>query len=155
MACEKCVNRRDFLAKSALAAAAMVVADGCGDGQIGAPVRSVAAGGDPSIPISPSVTVKLADIPGLATVGTLVAIGNERAAVRTGTASFRGLSMICTHEQCDTEVRNNRFECPCHGSVFAADGSVIHGPIGASGSVTALRQLSVTFDQAAGTITVA
>jgi Rieske Fe-S protein len=87
-------------------------------------------------------------------VGTLVAIGQERAVVRTGTSTFRAFSSICTHEQCDTDIRNNRFECPCHGSIFAADGSVIRGPVGAAGSVSPLRQLTVTFDAAAGTITV-
>jgi Rieske Fe-S protein len=155
MTCQNCLNRREFLAKSALVAAAFIVVDACGDGQIGAPARTRADGGDPNIPISPAVTVRLADVPALATVGTLVAIGNERAVVRTGASTFRGLSMICTHQQCDTEVHNNRFECPCHGSTFAADGSVIHGPNVVSDPITPLRTLEVTFDATAGTITVA
>ena len=76
MSCEDCVNRRDFLAKSALAAAALVVLDGCGDGQIGplAPSSSSASG---------TVTINVADFPGLATVGTVVDIAGERALVRT------------------------------------------------------------------------
>jgi Rieske Fe-S protein len=155
MACQNCVNRRDFLAKSALAAAAFIVVEACGDGQIGAPVRTVAPGGDANVPTDSNITVKLADFPGLATTGTVVAIGHERALVRTGASTFHGLSIICTHEQCDTDVRNNRFECPCHGSIFAADGSVIRGPNVSSPPITPLRTLATTFDAAAGTVTVA
>jgi Rieske Fe-S protein len=50
-------------------------------------------------------------------------------------------------------VTNNRFECPCHGSIFAADGTVIRGP-STGESITPLRQLNVVFNQAAGTLTV-
>ena len=147
MACSDCINRRDFLAKSALAAAALVV-EGCGDGQIGPPLHNS------SVPPG-SVTVKLSDFPALATVGVVVDIGHQRAVVRTGTTTFRGLSRICTHQQCDTDVRNNQFECPCHGSIFASDGSVIRGPSVASPQIAPLSPLDVTFDAAAGTITVA
>ena len=155
MSCDDCINRRNFLAKSALAAAALVVAEGCGDGQIGPSVPNRTTGGDPNIPINGPVVVKISDHPGLATVGTVVDIGGERALVRTGTTTFRGLSRICTHEQCDTDVRNNRFECPCHGSIFAADGSVIRGPNVANSGITPLRTLLATFDAGAGTVTVA
>jgi Rieske Fe-S protein len=153
MACSDCINRRDFLARSALAAAALVAVEGCGDGQIGPPSRNN-TGGDPNKPPG-SVTVKLSDFPALATVGVVVDIGHQRAVARTGATTFRGLSRICTHEQCDTDVRNNRFECPCHGSIFAADGSVIRGPSVASAQIAPLSPLDVTFDATAGTITVA
>jgi len=156
MPCENCINRRDFLAKSALAAAALAVVEGCGDGQIGPPgPRTNTGGGDPNIPVGGPVTVKISDFAGLATVGTVVDIGHERAVIRTGASTFRALSRICTHEQCDVDVRNNRFECPCHGSTYAADGSVIRGPNVSSAPITALRNLAVTVDQAAGTLTVA
>jgi Rieske Fe-S protein len=148
MACSDCINRRDFLAKSALAAAALVVVEGCGDGQIGPPSQNG------TVPPG-SVTVKLSDFPALATVGVVVDIGHQRAVVRTGTTTFRGLSRICTHEQCDTDVRNNRFECPCHGSIFGSDGSVVRGPSVASPQIAPLSPLSVALDAAAGTITVA
>jgi len=154
MPCDNCINRRDFLAKSAIAATLAVA--GCGDGQIGPPIgRTNPNGGDPNAPVGGPVTVKLSDFPGLATVGTVVDIGQERALVRTGASTFRGLSRICTHQQCDVDVRNNRFECPCHGSTFAADGSVIRGPNIASPPISPLSSLAVVFDQAAGTVTVA
>jgi len=153
MPCSDCFNRRDFLARSALAAAALVVLDACGDGQIGPPLHA-SGGGDPNIPIGGPITVRLADFAALATVGKVVDIGHERAVVRTGDTTFVGLSRICTHEQCDTDVVNNRFQCPCHGSIFAADGSVVRGP-DTGASITPLRQLNVAFDSAAGTLTVA
>lgn len=144
MPCTDCFNRRDFLTRSALAAAALVVIDGCGDGQIGPPTHASENG---------PFTIRLSDFAGLATVGKVVDIGHERAVVRTGDTTFIGLSRICTHEQCDTDVVNNRFECPCHGSIFAADGSVIRGP-DTGVSITPLPRLTVAFDAAAGTITV-
>jgi Rieske Fe-S protein len=155
MPCDHCINRREFLAKSALAAATLVAVDACGDGQIGPAAPRNTGGGDPNVPIGGPFTVKLTDFAGLATVGTVVDVGHERAVVRTGTSTFKGFSRICTHEQCDVDVRNNRFECPCHGSIFAADGSVIRGPNISSPPITPLRNLTCTFDQAVGTITVA
>jgi cytochrome b6-f complex iron-sulfur subunit len=144
MACEHCLNRRDFLAKSALAAAMIAVAEACGDGQIGP--KAVTAGS--------GTTIKIADFPGLATNGVLVDIGDQRAVMRTGTTTFLALSKICTHEQCETSVTNNRFECPCHGSIFSSDGSVVRGP-STGEHITSLPVFATTFDAAAGTLTVA
>jgi Rieske Fe-S protein len=154
MSCQDCLNRRDFLAKSALAAAALVVAEGCGDGQIG-PSIPHSTGGDPNVPVSPSVTVRLANVPALATVGVLVDIGSQRALVRTGPSTFLGLSRICTHQGCDTDVRNNQLECPCHGSLFSANGSVLRGPNISSPPIAPLSQLAAIFDPVANTVTVA
>ena len=44
MTCKHCLNRRDFLARTALAAAALVAAEGCGDGQIGPTAATLGAG---------------------------------------------------------------------------------------------------------------
>src|SRR5579883_3435517 len=111
MTYQECVNRRDFLARSTLAAPALLDAYGCGDGQIGPRPQS----------IGNAITIIVADFAGLASTGTLVDVGHERAVVRTGPTSFVGLSKICTHEGCETAVVNNELQCPCHGSIFAAD----------------------------------
>jgi cytochrome b6-f complex iron-sulfur subunit len=158
MSCQDCLNRRDFLARATAAAAvaaALIAAEACGDGQIGPPIPHITGGGDPDIPGGGPVTVQLADFPALSTVGTVVDIGHQRALVRTSATTLLGLSRICTHQQCDTEVHNNRFECPCHGSIFAADGSVVRGPNIAAPPNTPLRQLAVQVDAQAGTVTVA
>ena|SRR5437764_3154588 len=144
MSCRDCLNRREFLAKSALAAAAFAVAEGCGNGQIGPTQVQVGSG----------LTIKVADFPGLAATGTLVDIGHSRAVMRTGASTFLALSKICTHEGCETNVRNNRFECPCHNSIFASDGAVVRGPTG-GGTASHLPVLSTAFDAVANALTVA
>jgi Rieske Fe-S protein len=144
MACEHCLNRRDFLTRSALAAAVLAAVEACGDGQIGPNAVAIGAG----------TTIQIADFPGLATTGVLVDIGDQRAVMRTGASTFVALSRVCTHEGCETSVTNNRFECPCHGSIFASDGSVIRGP-STGGSIGPLQVFATTFDAATGTLTVA
>ena len=43
---------------------------------------------------------------------------------------FSVASAVCTHLGCTVAhfQSDGKFHCPCHGSVFAADGSVQHGP---------------------------
>jgi Rieske Fe-S protein len=155
MPCEDCLTRRAFLAKSALAAAALVAAEACGDGQIGPPIPVRAGGGDPNVPPGGVQPFNVSKFPGLATVGVLVDIGFERAVVRTSQTTFDGFSRICTHQGCDTDVVNNRFECPCHGSIFNKDGSVLRGPNIESPPIDPLAKLATTFDPATGIITIA
>lgn len=38
------------------------------------------------------------------------------------------MSLSCTHLGCMVEPRNFGFECPCHGSRYSPDGSVVKGP---------------------------
>ncbi len=38
------------------------------------------------------------------------------------------LSTICAHAGCEVRVLPRGFECPCHGSAYAADGEVEEGP---------------------------
>lgn len=56
--------------------------------------------------------------------------GHKAAACRDAQGQLRLLSPFCTHLKC--VVHWNRAEatwdCPCHGSRFAADGSVLEGP---------------------------
>ena len=34
----------------------------------------------------------------------------------------------CSHQGCNVDWKDTEFVCPCHGSKFAADGSVVNGP---------------------------
>jgi Rieske Fe-S protein len=44
--------------------------------------------------------------------------------------AFHVISAVCTHLGCTVQWKpeTRRFDCPCHGSHFAADGTVIGGP---------------------------
>jgi cytochrome b6-f complex iron-sulfur subunit len=43
---------------------------------------------------------------------------------------FAVASAVCTHLGCTVGYfqSDGRFHCPCHGSVYASDGKVLHGP---------------------------
>jgi cytochrome b6-f complex iron-sulfur subunit len=41
---------------------------------------------------------------------------------------FHIISAICTHLGCTVQYRGTEFDCPCHGSRFRLNGSVIAGP---------------------------
>jgi len=38
------------------------------------------------------------------------------------------LSRECPHAGCDVDYKNGEFVCPCHGSKFDSEGTVIQGP---------------------------
>jgi Rieske Fe-S protein len=41
---------------------------------------------------------------------------------------FSALSLTCTHLGCTVEQNKEEFVCPCHGSHFNLDGTLLHGP---------------------------
>ena len=47
-----------------------------------------------------------------------------------GDKNIRAMSATCTHLGCQVQwdTKNKKFRCPCHGGVYAADGSVLEGP---------------------------
>jgi len=146
MGCENCLNRRAFLAKSAAAAAAAALASGCGNGVFGPPLPSQSAGGIPS----GQLTITVSQFPALGTVGHLVKVDLERAVKRTGTSTFLALSLICTHQGCDTNVTSpTQIDCPCHGSRFGSDGQVINGP-----ATAPLAQLPTSYNAQTGQLTI-
>ena len=63
--------------------------------------------------------------------GSVVTIGGQRAAVfRDEDGSGQAVSGSCTHMGCVLEwnAAERSWDCPCHGSRFATDGSVLDGP---------------------------
>lgn len=148
MGCEHCLNRRAFLAKTALAGAAAVLASGCGNGIFGPPLPTHSAGAIPS----GQLTITVSNYPELANVGALVQVGVERAAVRTQVSppAFIALSLICTHQGCDASVSSpSLIECPCHGSQFSNDGSVVRGP-----AQLPLARLTTSYDAQTDELTI-
>jgi Rieske Fe-S protein len=74
---------------------------------------------------------------------------------------FRCLSAECPHLGCIVvwNAQHREFDCPCHGSVFSADGAVIKGPAArplpalrltrdAGGRLLVQRRSTVAADQA-------
>jgi len=47
-----------------------------------------------------------------------------------GDKTIRAMSATCTHLGCQVrwEAKDKKFRCPCHGGVYAADGTVLAGP---------------------------
>lgn len=45
-----------------------------------------------------------------------------------GRGGFVALSPICTHLGCVVDLEGRRLVCPCHGSTYDRDGSVLRGP---------------------------
>jgi len=78
---------------------------------------------------SQSIVASLNDIP--AGGGGVLVSGEEKiAAWRDESGELHALSASCTHKGCTVTWNNadRTWDCPCHGSIFTADGSVIHGP---------------------------
>ena len=63
--------------------------------------------------------------------GVVARIGAEAYAVSRGDAgTLRSCSPLCTHMHCHVawNTAERSWDCPCHGSRFAPDGTVIQGP---------------------------
>ncbi len=149
MSCEDCLSRRDFLTRSSLAIAGVAaLASGCGDGTIGASAITAA---------DRSISVKVASLPGLATVGQLVLIPPADSfivAKRTGPATFLAFSTICTHEGTNTSVQGQVLVCPNHLARYDSDGRVTQQPQ-AAGRATDLPRHATSYDGASDTLTIA
>jgi cytochrome b6-f complex iron-sulfur subunit len=123
----KNLNRRDFLKVSTNSLLALAAALGVG-GLIrylsyqfdSPPLNEFDIGPESGYPI-PSRTI-LPNIPA-------VIIRDE--------GGFKAMSLTCTHLGCTVEPRNFGYECPCHGSRYAPDGTVSKGP--AASNLSTLR----------------
>lgn len=62
--------------------------------------------------------------------GVLVRGDEKVAAWRDDAGTLHAVSATCTHKGCTVTWNNadRTWDCPCHGSIFAADGAVVHGP---------------------------
>jgi Rieske Fe-S protein len=73
--------------------------------------------------------------------GAIVEAGNELlAAYRNPDGTVIAVSPVCTHMKCKVHWNDveGSWDCPCHGSRFAPDGTVIEGP-----ATEALQQKSL------------
>jgi glycine/D-amino acid oxidase-like deaminating enzyme/nitrite reductase/ring-hydroxylating ferredoxin subunit len=63
--------------------------------------------------------------------GAVIRVNGERCAVyRDDSGALHAVSATCTHQGCIVAFNDaeRSWDCPCHGSRFAPDGSVLHGP---------------------------
>ena len=54
--------------------------------------------------------------------------GAPVAVVRSGEKEVHAFSGVCTHQGCTIEAEQKKFQCPCHGSKYAGDGTNETGP---------------------------
>jgi len=152
MSCDDCLSRREFLSRSSLAVAgAAALAAGCGDGQFGPTALT------PTNPTNGAITLKVASVPALATVGQLVKLPPTVGLIavkRTGAATFAAISTVCTHQGCEIDITGTTFECPCHNSRFDNDGRVTGQPVGTGGSATNLPTYTTKYDAATDSLTI-
>lgn len=77
--------------------------------------------------------------------------GEALAVYRESTGKLRAVSAVCTHLGCLVAWNGTErsWDCPCHGSRFAPDGTVVHGP-----AVEALPERDLEGTGNAGEVTV-
>jgi len=112
------IPRRDFLGMAALWSAAVTLAFGV-LGALRLPRAAV-------VP-SPSRKFRVVLPQGLAPNEPFLLPGRPIAMFRDAEGVY-AVSIVCTHLGCIVKAENGGFDCPCHGSRFAADGSVLKGP---------------------------
>lgn len=110
--------RRDFLGLGALWTAAAALACAAA-GMLRLPKAAVVS--------SPSKKFTVALPQSLPPGQPYVPPGRSVAVFRDAQGVY-AVSLICTHLGCIVRPTAEGFECPCHGSRFAPDGSVVKGP---------------------------
>ena len=117
------MNRRAFLSWGTAGIAALCSGVAV---SLGAVVRFM----KPSVFYEPPQSFKIGD-PADYAFGPPTFLADEKIYVfRDRDKGFAVASAVCTHLGCTVAhfQSDGKFHCPCHGSVFAADGSVVHGP---------------------------
>jgi cytochrome b6-f complex iron-sulfur subunit len=117
------MNRRTFFGWGAAGFAALVSGVAV---SFGAVVRYLV----PSVYYEPPQSFKIGN-PADFAFGAPTFLPDEKIFVfRDRDKGFSVASAVCSHLGCTVAhfQSDQRFHCPCHGSVFGADGAVLHGP---------------------------
>jgi Rieske Fe-S protein len=81
--------------------------------------------------------VPLADLP----ENSVYMVRDKKIAIIHRSGKIRAMSIACTHLGCALNVSDDKFICPCHGSVFALTGEVLKSPAAVN-----LRELAYETD---------
>ena len=125
-----CLRRTMLKGLGALAATTLpVLGSGCSPqgGQL-ENADATMCGGQLCIDLAVPVNASLTKVDGAALVEA--PNGDTLVVIRTAMASAVAVSAVCTHQGClvDFDPSRRVLSCPCHGSEFAEDGSVLRGP---------------------------
>ena len=69
-----------------------------------------------------------AGLPGDYAVGSLTPVEPARAYMGRDERGLYAILAVCTHLGCTPRLEGEIFACPCHGSRFRRDGTVLNGP---------------------------
>lgn len=117
------MNRRNFIGWGTAGFAALCASVGV---SFGAVLRFLV----PDVFYEPPQTFKIGK-PADFAYGPPTFLADEKIFVfRDRDRGFSVASAVCTHLGCTVQhfQSDNRFHCPCHGSIFAGNGAVVHGP---------------------------
>ena len=133
------LDRRTFLTRAMLGAAALALA-ACGGGN------------GTTAPFTGTASVNINDYPALANVGgvALVTInGSLLALVRNSTTSVLALSRVCPHQGGTINTGSGGFICTRHGAQFTLTGQWVGGQ-----PTSNMRSYATTFDPGSGALTI-
>ena len=133
------LDRRTFLTRAMLGAAAVALAACAGNGGM-------------TSPFSGSASVNISNYPSLASVGGVALVtlnGSPVALVRNSTTSVLALSRVCPHQGGTINTSSGGFTCTRHGAQFNLTGQWVGGQ-----PTSNMQSYATTFDPATGAVTV-
>jgi nitrite reductase/ring-hydroxylating ferredoxin subunit len=131
------ISRRLFLAATG-GAAGLCVLPGCTTGLGIDDAGAGDASGNPDLTPRPDLrtcagSVDAGPATAVMPISNLVASPDYAFYVCRDAKGLYALTAVCTHQGCTVDVRGTQavpsFRCPCHGSTYAFDGTLIQGVI--------------------------
>jgi cytochrome b6-f complex iron-sulfur subunit len=126
--CGGCSRRELLQGLGVAAVGALVVAAGCGQqGSSLSTATTSSCGTGACIDLGNAANQELTSAGGAMLVDMA---GDTIMVVRVSDTQVVAVSAICTHAGCsmDYSAGQKLLDCPCHGSQFTTDGSVVRGP---------------------------